>query len=38
MILRAGMVVDRLGVVESITGARIESSMERFVANASELG
>ena len=38
VIVRAGMVVDRLGVVEAITGARIESSMERFLANASELG
>ena len=38
VILRAGMVVDRIGVVEASTGARIESSMGRFLANASELG
>ncbi len=38
VILRAGMVVDRIGVVGAMTGARIESSMARFLANASELG
>jgi len=38
VIVRAGMVVDRIGVVGAITGARIESSMGRFLANASELG
>lgn len=34
---RAGMVVERLGVVTALTGAEIESGMERFLANASEL-
>jgi hypothetical protein len=38
VILRAGLVVDRTGVVGAITGARIESSIGRFLANASELG
>jgi hypothetical protein len=34
---RAAMVVDRLGVVPALTGAAIESGMERYLANASEL-
>ena len=37
LILRAGMVVDRIRVIEAGTGARIESSMGRFLANAAEL-
>jgi hypothetical protein len=35
---RAEMVVDRLGVVPALTGAAIGSGMERFLANAAELG
>lgn len=38
VIQRAGMVVDRIGVVGAATGARIESEMGRFLANAAELG
>jgi hypothetical protein len=38
VIQRAGLVVDRIGVVAAFTGARIESAMGRFLANASELG
>lgn len=37
VIERAGMVVERLGVVEALTGAAIEPAMGRFLANASEL-
>lgn len=38
VVQRAAMVVDRMGVVGAATGARIESSMARFLANAAELG
>ncbi len=38
VIQRAAMVVDRMGVIGASTGARIESEMGRFLANASELG
>lgn len=38
VIQRAAMVVDRMGVVGAATGARIESEMGRFLANAAELG
>jgi hypothetical protein len=38
VIQRAAMVVDRMGVVGAATGARIESSMAQFLANAAELG
>jgi hypothetical protein len=34
---RAALVVDRLGIVEALTGAAIESGMEQFLVNASEL-
>lgn len=38
VIQRAAMVVDRMGVIGAATGARIESEMGRFLANAAELG
>jgi hypothetical protein len=38
VIQRAVMIVERMGVVGAATGARIESEMGRFLANASELG
>jgi hypothetical protein len=37
VIERAGMVVDRIGVVGALTGTQIESAMGRFLTNASEL-
>jgi hypothetical protein len=37
VIQRAAMVVEDIGVVGALTGARIETAMGRFLANASEL-
>lgn len=34
---RAGMVVERLGVVPALTGAALEAAMGRYLANAAEL-
>jgi hypothetical protein len=37
VIQRAAMVVENIGVVGALTGARIETAMGQFLANASEL-
>jgi hypothetical protein len=34
---RAGLVVERLGIVQAFTGGAVESAMQRFVSNATEL-
>jgi hypothetical protein len=37
VIQRAAMVVENIGVIGALTGARIETAMGQFLANASEL-